>query len=97
MFLADSLDFLGFFAYCLGMLKQRTIEFSEAKVEITRWNSITKQEEKFFALARIGVTKKAKPTQLDFCEKAFADWKNPRKPIKLVTFESHHGIQSATR
>tara|TARA_R110002012_G_scaffold30004_2_gene91693 strand:- start:328 stop:567 length:240 start_codon:yes stop_codon:yes gene_type:complete len=78
------------------MLKQRTVEFSEAKVEITRWNSITKQEEKFFALAHIGVTKIANPTELDFCEKAFADWKNPRKPIQLVTFQSHHGIQSAT-
>lgn len=82
--------------YVYSMLKQRTVEFHEGKVEITRWNSITKKEEKFFALARISVTKKAKPTQLDFCEKAFADWKNPRKPIKLVTFESHHGIQSAT-
>jgi len=79
------------------MIKTVTVEFNEAKVEITRWNSITKQEEKFFALARIGVTKKANPTELDFCEKAFADWKHPRKPIKLVTFESHHGIQSATR
>ena len=78
------------------MLKQKTVEFHEGKVEITRWNSITKQEEKFFALARIGVTKIANPTELDFCEKAFASWKNPRKPITLVTFQSHHGIQSAT-
>lgn len=78
------------------MLKQRTAEFHQARVEITRWNSISKQEEKFFTPARISVTKKANPTELDFCEKAFANWKNPRKPITLVTFDRHHGIQSAT-
>tara|TARA_R110002051_G_scaffold29462_1_gene68760 strand:- start:301 stop:540 length:240 start_codon:yes stop_codon:yes gene_type:complete len=79
------------------MLKQITVEFHEGKVEITRWNSITKKEEKFFALVTIGISKKANPTELDFCEQALSDWKNPRKPISLITFETHHGIQSATR
>jgi hypothetical protein len=79
------------------MLRERTIEFHQAKVEITRWNSITHTEEKFFALPTIGVDKKANPTELDFCEQALSDWRNPRKPISLITFETHHGIQSATR
>jgi hypothetical protein len=79
------------------MLKEKTVEFHQARVEITRLDTISNKQEKFFALPTISVDQKANPTELDFCEQAHKDWANPAKPISLVTFETHHGIQSATR
>jgi hypothetical protein len=82
------------------MLKQRTVEFHQAKVEITRINSVTGESETFFTYPTIGfgyVSKDNRPTGLDWFKAVASDWNTSVKNVASSRVVADWGIQSATR
>jgi hypothetical protein len=82
------------------MLKQRTVEFHQAKVELTRVNSVTGESETFFAFPTIGfdsVNAGSSPTSMDWFKAVASDWNTSIKTVERVQVVADWGIQSATR
>jgi hypothetical protein len=82
------------------MLKQITVEFHQAKVELTRVNSVTGESETFFAFPTIGFSKvnaDSRPTGMDWFKQVASDWNTSVKVVERVQVVSDWGIQSATR
>jgi hypothetical protein len=81
------------------MLKQRTVEFHQAKVELTRVNSVTGESETFFAYPTIGfgkVNADTRPTSMDWFKEVASDWNTSIKIVERVQVVADWGIQSAT-
>ena len=80
------------------MLKQRTVEFYQAKVEITRINSLTGESETFSTYPTIGLDKikTDRPTGLDWFKASASDWNTSIKKVASSRVIADWGIQSAT-
>ena len=82
------------------MLKQITVEFHQAKVKLTRVNSVTGESETFFAYPTIGFSKvnaDTSPDGMDWFKQVASDWNTSIKIVERVQVEADWGIQSATR
>jgi hypothetical protein len=81
------------------MLKPITVEFYQAKVEITRINSVTGESETFFTYPTIGLgkIKTDRPTGMDWFKVSVSDWDTPIKKVASSRVVADWGIQSATR
>jgi hypothetical protein len=81
------------------MLKEKTVEFHQAKVEITRVNSLTGESETFFTYPTIGLDKikTDRPTGMDWFKAVASDWNTLVKNVASSRVVADWGIQSATR
>tara|TARA_R110002051_G_scaffold321800_1_gene410465 strand:+ start:52 stop:300 length:249 start_codon:yes stop_codon:yes gene_type:complete len=82
------------------MLKPITVEFHQAKVEITRINSVTGESETFFTYPTIGfskVNKNTRPTGMDWFKASANDWNTSIRKVASSRVVADWGIQSATR
>ena len=81
------------------MLKPITVEFYQAKVEITRINSVTGESETFFTYPTIGLgkVKTDRPTGMDWFKVSASDWDTSIKKVASSRVVADWGIQSATR
>ena len=82
------------------MLKPITVEFHQAKVELTRVNSVTGESETFFAFPTMGfgkVNADSRPTSMDWFKQVASDWSTSIKIVERVQLVDDWGIQSATR
>ena len=81
------------------MLKETTVEFHQAKVEITRINSVTGESETFFIYPTIGLgkIKTDRPTGIDWFKASASDWDTSIKKVASSRVVADWGIQSATR